>query len=273
MSVNASALDVFRVLRLVGTSDDLLRATDISNRLGITHSITRRAIATLVQAGYLQRHQHWGRFEVGFAARQLGNALVNRFPIRQAAIPVLRELAVKFRGTASLSVRLGWYSIRLASIEGGASLFIHARKLGDPTLLGTTKMGSTMLAGMEPNEIERYFRFASAMLGEKFSAKDQSKLEKELSLIRKTDGFIFADVGNHDLTAVIAVLRDQNHSPIATVSVESTKEYLPGKNPEKTLAGLTKIVRGFEKRGQENPGHFNTPFAHLDPDEIRFGLD
>ncbi len=273
MSVNASALDVFRVLRIVGISDDLLRATDISNRLDITHSITRRAIATLVQAGYLQRHQHWGRFEIGFAARQLANSLVNRFPIRQAAIPVLRELAFRFHGAASLNVRVGWYSIRLASIEGGASLFTHARKLGDPTLLGTTNTGRVMLAGLEAEEVERYFRFAAAMPATAFDKPEQSKLKKQLAQIREQGWVLKQQSANSELRAVSIALRNKAQRIVGGISVEGTAEHLPGENPERAMADLQKTIQAFEKLADASPEIFKSPFDHLDPDEIRFGLD
>ena len=273
MSINSSALDVFRVLRLVGISNGLLRAADISKRLGITLSITRRAVTTLVQTGYLQRHRHWGRYEIGFATQQLANSLLNRFPVRHAALPCLRQLAFHFHGTASLNVRLGWYSVRLGSIEGGGNLFIHARRLGDPTLLGMTGAAQTMLAFLDDDEINGYWRFVAKNAKEQQTKAIRKRVQDQIESIRKSGLCVEKDQPRVNTTTVSVPIRNYMGRIIASISIEGPAENLPDRDRGSMVDALMKMVKSFEKQGQSSPKLFAGPFDYLNPDEIRFGLD
>ena len=55
--------------------------------------------------------------------RLLNRALVHRFKLH-ASRPILRDLAEQTGETVSLTVRLGWYGMRLAGVCGAATSII-----------------------------------------------------------------------------------------------------------------------------------------------------
>lgn len=272
MSINNSALDVFRVFRLVGTSEELLRAADISKRLDTTLSITRRALATLVDTGYLQRHRHWGCYETGFAARQLASTLLNRFPIRRFALPSLRKLAFHVHGTASLNVRLGWYSVRLASMEGGGSLFTHAMKLGDPTLLSATGAGRAIMAFLDEEEVRRYRRFLNTLASPGNTPAARKRVQLKLEEVRASGHYIELDQERNAAIASVP-LRNPAGTAVASISIELAATSLAGQGHGLVIDALSEAVQELESRAVASPEMVAGPFDHLDPDEIRFGLD
>jgi len=270
-TLNSSAQYALRVLRLISISDELLRAADISRRLDITLSNTRRALSTLVQSGYLQRHPHWGRYESGFTSQQLLYAALDRFPIRTVGLPYLRQLAFYVHGTASLNVRLGWYSVRIASVSGGGSFFTHARRLGEPEPLHASGAGRAMLALLGEESLIECLRFHNRTHGP--SANERTALQKALAAIRKSGFVLERDAPAKDVNALSIAVRNPAGAAIASVLIDGVSERVPPLNHGPQFDVLMEIVRTFEKHGRENPTSFNGPFDHLPPGQIRFGVD
>lgn len=272
VSINNSSVDVFRVFRLIGTSEELLRAADVSKRLDSSLSITRRALATLVETGYLQRHPHWGCYDTGFAARQLANMLLSRFPIRGFVLPSLRKLAFNVNATASLNVRLGWYSVRLASMEGGGSLFTHAMKLGDPKLLSASGAGRTILAFLEAEEVKRYRRFLNKLAPPGDSPSARERVQLKLDGIRAA-GRCVDEYPERNAVVMSMPLRNPAGTAVASISLETAPSNIAGEGSKELLGALSEAIQHLEQKAIDTSQMLAGPFDHLDPDEIRFGLD
>lgn len=147
-AVNSSALHIFEVLRLVARSDEPLAVPEIGRQLGLPASTVYRALITLEDGGYLARYQNLPRYELGQMPQLLNRALVHRFRLHAVSRPHLRDLAERSGETVSLTVRLGWYGLRLAGVYGSHDIY-HRERLGQVTPLPLDVAGIAILASLD----------------------------------------------------------------------------------------------------------------------------
>jgi NAD(P)-dependent dehydrogenase (short-subunit alcohol dehydrogenase family)/DNA-binding IclR family transcriptional regulator len=266
---NTSALHVFETLREVCASREPLGVAEISRRLGLSLSTAQRALLTLTQSGYLKRHPYMAKYSIGFTAERLVNALLERFTIRPASVAFLRRIAASSRRTASLYVRIGWYSIRLVGIEAGHSADSRARRLGEAALLDSDAASLAILAHLSPEEIERFADF-------KVLSSADSALAQRLSAIRKA-GFAYEraviTVGaatRSPLESLAFPLIGVEGDALASVAIEgSPDDVVLDQHP--LLGEWREIVGELTRLVQTKRNLCVNPFSHLDPQTVYFG--
>ena len=126
----ASSRYIFEILRLVSTEKRPMSATEISRRLRLSTTTAHRGLQTLERAGYVARHQLSARYVLGGMSRRLLQSFFARFALHGFAIPYMRQLAIATGETASLFVRVGWYAVRIASVQGTKEI-IHTGPTGE----------------------------------------------------------------------------------------------------------------------------------------------
>src|SRR3954470_19231538 len=118
MSTNTSSLHVFQILRLVAESKEPRGVAEIAKSTGLPTTTVYRALVTLSEARYLSRDESTSKYRIGQMPLMLLRALFSRFPLRELGLPALRALAADTGETVSLSMRIGWYGVRIASVPG-----------------------------------------------------------------------------------------------------------------------------------------------------------
>jgi DNA-binding IclR family transcriptional regulator len=181
-------LDVF-----ADSGDRELRLTEISERLGLSKSLTLRMTSTLEARGYLARDPETKRYRLGVRAFRLGLAAERNFDLKRVAAPILRDLARDTRETISLIAVDAAGPICIEVIESPQRVRVFAqvgRRM--PWHAGTS--GKVILAYLSPEE---QVEILSGTF-EKYSATtvtDPAELRSVLEQIRR-DGYY---VGTTDL--------------------------------------------------------------------------
>ena len=249
-AVNSSAQHIFKVLRLIAGADEPLGVSDISRRLGLTASTVYRALTTLEESDYLARYQNMPRYELGQMAQLLNRALVHRFRLHAASRPHLRELAERTGETVSLTVRLGWYGLRLAGVYGSHDIY-HRERLGQVTPLHSDVAGIAILALLAEAEKQAYWAFWSAR---------RVDAEESMSEHARQDGVLRAPTG-----AALPV-RNPDGAALAALTISA-----PGLSAEDDA--LWRRARDtLEAEIAADPAAFESPFANIPPDEIVIDL-
>jgi len=263
MAGNSSSRHVFETLREVCASREPVGVAEISRRLDLSLSTAQRALLTLTQAGYLKRHPYVPKYRIGFTAERLVNALLERFRIRGASVLCLRRLAAASRRTASLYVRLGWYSVRLLGIEAGNNPAPHARRLGEAAFLTEDAASLAILAFLPDDEGARFAHFAA-------SIHVASAPERRLGEIRAKGYAYRGGTGQGQVESLAFPVRNHANTAVASVAIEGAAGEQPlFRSPQ--LDEWRAIVREFESVVQGKPELYANPFEHIDPDRIRFG--
>ena len=120
--MSSSAKRALRILEFFGHADHPLGVTEIARALSLSPGTVFRGIDALHRADLVSRYQSSSRYVLGHNAERLRQSVFARFRIRELALPYLHQLASVSGDTASLHVRLGWYSVRIASAPGTAEV-------------------------------------------------------------------------------------------------------------------------------------------------------
>ncbi|MDB5706557.1 MAG: hypothetical protein JWN66_3673 [Sphingomonas bacterium] len=262
-AINSSAIHVFEVLRLVARTEEPLGVSEISRRLGLPASTVYRALITLEESGYLVRHQNMPRYELGQMPQLLNRALVHRFRLHAASRPHLRALAERTGETASLTVRLGWYGLRLAGVYGSHDIY-HRDRLGEVTPLHRNISGLGILAFLPEGEIAGYRAFITA----RHPDDAGGDWEKSLDVIRAADLAQRSAGGGEDQSACALPIRNPAGEVLASLAISGS---------DLATAGDEEIARNvrdaLEIEIAYEPTSFDSPFAHIPPDEMVINLD
>ncbi|HEY7003447.1 MAG TPA: IclR family transcriptional regulator [Gaiellaceae bacterium] len=175
-----------------------LGTNELARRAGLNASTTSRLLATLAGGRLVEHVEETGRYRLGPRLIQLGNAVLARLDLREAARPYLRALVEATGETATLSAPGDPDAVTVDFVQGPGSVVSVAR-LGRPSVAHATATGKVGLAFGEA-------RLPEGVL-ERFTEKtitDRALLDRELTRIR-TQGFAeAAGEREGDLNAVAA---------------------------------------------------------------------
>ena len=254
MSVKSSG-GVFEVLRALAAANAPLGASELAAQLELPPSTAGRAAATLEAAGFARRAPASpGKFELGSAGQRLAYAFMSQYPIRDAALPFLQELASMHGFSSSLFVRLGRYALRIAFFAGSNSI-IHINAVGEVRALADGAAGKVLMA--HDNLADHQGTPAKGT-----AAKPAVKLAQALQDVRVAGWALESsalDQGGFDLA--FPLLDAQGHS-VAAVVLEGLPD-CPGPGDERVLAWAA-ILRRLQSVLDEDPGLLLSPYAHID---------
>ena len=120
-SPSSNAVDrALNILELVAERSDGFTNSEISHRLGIPKSSASYILRTLERRGYLRRDRRSGRYTIGIKIVGLAKEGLELADLRQAASPVLVQLAAAIVGSQCNWSSSALSSVRLLPPAGGA---------------------------------------------------------------------------------------------------------------------------------------------------------
>ena len=257
--MSSSAKRALRVLETIGAADRPLGVTEIARRLSLPPGTVFRSLDALSRSALIARFQASSRFVVGEASEQLRRSVIAQFPMREACLPYLRQLASLSGETVTLHVRVGWYAVRIACLPGTGEVS-NAPPVGECHALGSIYCGRAILAFLAQPEITAYRAWAAAK-----SLAPPSKAR--LRLVRDRGFDLGLPLFAEPRLPIAFPVRLQD-TAIAAVAIEGSvfahEHHAAAESPPEWRA----IIAEIEGLARKNPALFASPFAHLDPDGI-----
>ena len=99
-------------------SEPDLGVGELAERTGMPKSQVSKILSTFRKHGLLTQDPRTHRYRVDARAFALGSRFVNRNPLTQAALPVMRALSEQSGHSTRLSIRVGDDVLYLVGIEG-----------------------------------------------------------------------------------------------------------------------------------------------------------
>jgi IclR family acetate operon transcriptional repressor len=261
--VSSSTHRALRILEAVGAAGRPVGTTEVGRALAIPPGTAFRALDALERAGYVTRFQASAKYVLGAAVGGLRQNLLARFPIRDVCLPYLRQLAFASGEAASLTVRLGWYGVRIAAAPGTNEV-TSSPPLGGVRLLADGCACRAILASLEPNAADAYVAWARRHVKR---VPDATSLIGDLGRIRARGFAIEETAFARGRGAIALAVRSGRHA-IAAIAIEGPVLDLASMAEHGDLPHWREIVQSVERLVQARPALFAGPFDHLDPDDI-----
>lgn len=208
----ASVAKALATLRAMVDGQQQWGVRELAAALGEPPSTVHRLLACLRIEGFVKYDQERQKYSIGGEFVRLSAAVMQRDGLRQAALPLLQQLAVNSGETAWLAV----YDAETHQIayiaEHNVAQVVAAGEsvIGRSAALTDTAFGLAILAALSPDE-------RAPALTRQRGAKE--RLEQQLAAIEKTGAAISRSMEIGTPTTVASVVRDSLGRPIGSIGV------------------------------------------------------
>src|SRR5215469_5534541 len=206
------------VIRAFGPDRERLSLSEVARETGLTRAAARRFLLTLVKLGYVRSD---GReFSLRPRVLELGYAYLSGLALPEVAEPHLEELSAKLHESSSISVLDGHHIVYVARVAQKRIMTV-AISVGTRFPAYAASMGRVLLAGLSPDELEKYLAEARF---EAFTERTVTDPEQLREIIHEVDrqGYSIVDQELEEgLRALAAPIRDSSGAVAAAINVSA----------------------------------------------------
>lgn len=227
-----------RILRALGSGTPRLGVTELSERLGIAKGTVHGLLRTLERQEFVEQDPETGKYRLGPAMLQLGNAFLDAHELRSRSLLWADSLA----GRVTESVRVG-------VLNGPNVLIVHhvfrpddsvqILEVGASIPWNASALGKAIVAFVEPNRRAVLLRGDHPRLTGRTITEPRA-LKVALDRVRGA-GYAFEDqegiVGEAEIAAPIF---DHRGVPVGAIGVAGPVERLLPEGPDELLVGAVK---------------------------------
>ncbi len=206
------------VIRAFGPDRERLSLSEVARATGLTRAATRRFLLTLVKLGYVRSD---GReFSLRPRVLELGYAYLSGLALPEIASPHLEELVAMVRESSSISVLDGNYVVYVARVPTKRIMTV-AISVGTRFPAYATSMGRVLLAGLSPDELDRYLAEADLEPITARTVTDPERLREVLAEVARQGYAIVDQELEEGLRAVAAPIRGPGGSVTAAINLSA----------------------------------------------------
>jgi DNA-binding IclR family transcriptional regulator len=189
---------------------------ELSRRLSLPKSTVHRLLKPLAARGLVSRDPATARYRLGPGTFRLGSAFVESLDVRQAALPVMHELASRTGETVNLNILQGEYRVCIEKVDSVQDVR-HFVELGRPLPLFAGASGKVLLAHASPHTVEAVLRKLRPLTARTIT--DPDRLRAELERIRRQGYAVSSDERVEGAAAVSAPVRNAPGEVVAGLTV------------------------------------------------------
>ena len=213
-----SILRVVSVLKSFTPDGPELTASDISRKVGMPKTTTHRMLATLADAGLLDRNAEKGKYTIGPALYELGILYLSTTDILKAAEPVIKTLNDLTRESVNMGIFDKGHVIVVMK-EEAKHAFRYALHVGSVLPAYASAMGKSFLSELTEAEIDSLYPEEQLRPIAPKTIATRTELKRDLKQIRKT-GVAFNRAGAHvGVEGIGSAIRDASGRVVAAVSI------------------------------------------------------
>ncbi len=229
-----------RILRELGGGTARLGVTELSDRLGIAKGTVHGLLRTLERQEFVEQDPETGKYRLGPALLQLGNAFLDNHELRSRSLLWADSLA----GRVTEAVRVG-------VLSGARVLIVHhvfrpddsvqILEVGASIPWNASALGKAIVAYLEPE------RRAVLLAGElpKLTGRtitDRAKLRAALNDAARAGYAVEDQEGIVGEAEIAAPIFDHRGQPVGAIGVAGPVERLLPDGPDEQLVGAVKQV-------------------------------
>jgi DNA-binding IclR family transcriptional regulator len=208
-----------RLLSVLDEFDEerpVLSLTELAAGTGLPLSTAHRLVGELVAWGALERGSD-GRYRIGLKLWELGSLSPRSLPLRDVALPYLKDLAEVTGENVQLSVLDGGEVVFVERLSGHGSVRTRTR-VGGRLATVATASGRVLLAHA-PEEVQEAVLAERVQPYTPFTVTDPAALRTALREVRRLGYAVCERQVTADAVSVAAPVRDRRGVVVAALSV------------------------------------------------------
>lgn len=236
----------FAMLRAFQGPEEWLTSMELSQRAGLPKASGHRLVQTLEDIGAVVRGPN-GRYRLGMLVVTLSHKVSIGELLRQAAQPILSEVAVKLGCTAHLGVLENCMVTYLCKINGSSDFIVHTRVDAQHEAY-CSGLGKVLLASLTSAALEEFLLDGDFVPLTAKTLTDRAQLR---AAVRQAEeqGFALDDEESACGMRCVAVpLRDGDGITIAAISASDRADRLTLERVESACKVLKEAAVDIERR-------------------------
>jgi DNA-binding IclR family transcriptional regulator len=216
---------------------------EVTAATGLDKGTTRRLLLTLATDGFVMqdpRSQRWG---LGPSLRTLAASVVAGADLREAAVPLLAELAAELHITAFLSVFRDGQAVCLERVHDMKGMEVRWWAVGGTLPLNVGGAPKVMLAYQDDAEIDRCLARSLTALTPR-SVTDPLVIRRYLAEVRRRGWDLAVDDVVVGLSALAVPVLDGQARLVCCVSIAGLTPQMVDRGRPVHLARLQEVARG-----------------------------
>jgi len=223
----ASVDRALQLLLLLGRATKDMGVTEISKVLGVQKSTTHSLLQTLMGRGFVQQNEN-GRYALGVRLIELGQVCKDKLDVREAARPLMLELANETRQIALLAVLARNELIIVEKVEPERP-FLIIPKFDFSVAVHSTAVGKVLMANA-PDEIIDKIISSGLEKYTDFTLTDREALLNELEAVRQQGYGMGCNETINGVTCLAVPIFDNSRKVMAALSVSCPSSILSNKD-------------------------------------------
>jgi len=191
--------------------------SEIAQMVNLPVPTVLRILATLQNAGYVERRIGSEKYRLGLTLLEMGMGVVRRLPVRRRARLFMLELERQFEETCDLSVFAGGELLCIEVVQSRRTLRV-AGSPGYRSPLHATASGKAFLAHLPPEEARTMLRAPLQRYTER-TITSPERLMEQLAEVRVRGYAVDDGEFRPEVRAVAAAICSRDGRPIAAMGV------------------------------------------------------
>jgi IclR family KDG regulon transcriptional repressor len=208
----------FAIMEEIARNRDGIGLAELSKRVGLHNSTTFHLVKTLVTLGYVRQFKDSKRYRIGRPLFALAASALDEVEMTSLATPILEELSRETGEAAHFSVRMGDAVVVLARTSGPGAFQLTDR-VGVMRPAPCTALGKMMLAGLAPEQFERFVARAEFKAYTPNSITSAEQLRREIADVRRTGMAVDDGEFDPELRCVAIAVRDFSGQVIGAIGI------------------------------------------------------
>ncbi|WP_135552510.1 IclR family transcriptional regulator [Paenibacillus cymbidii] len=209
-----------RILDLFDETDNELKITDISKRMGLHKSTVHSLLKTLQEHRYIEQDEESGKYRLGMKLLERAHLVLQRLDIRTIARKLLQELTAKTGQTTHLVIPDGHEGVYIDKVEG-ARAAIRYSQIGRRIPLHSSGVGKALVAFRSPEETERLLEGYDFFRQTAHTITDKERFLEEIERIRRQGYAIDNQENEPGVRCVAMPVRNHKGAVVAAVSIST----------------------------------------------------
>jgi DNA-binding IclR family transcriptional regulator len=225
-------LDLIELLAEDSTEKSL---SELSKKASFNQSTTHRVISALKSRGYVRQNPSNSKYRLTLKLFELGNKIIRRFNIKEAAEPILKELAKRTQESIYLIIRDGDDALCIDRIDGNPFVRILSLEIGGRQPLHLGAAPKVLLAYNDEKEIDRIIEEKGLEAWTAQTITNPIQLKDELEKIRRQGYALSASDVTEGVAAIGFPIFNSDNKVIASISTAGMKDSFTEKRIEEII--------------------------------------